>query len=226
MVTVDVDENKMRFYLNGEESDSRFGHGSQSPLPFESPLKKYGGNPYYVGVGDPRQEDEIYFAGDIGQIVMWDKALSDEDISKYYTSDYPTPTNTKLYYDFTRVEDDIVFDGSGNNNHGIIKGGYIEKEPISSIPNTTLPYRNRPGRFFSQDHKRNDMVGGRGVHQKDTSINERRFVEEVQGGIINTDDDGLSDLNYSVIRTEKLFETDHEIIDFKCEGNIPDHVEF
>ena len=70
------------------------------------------------------------------------------------------------------------------------------------------------------------MVGGRWVHQKDTSINERRFVEEVQGGIINTDDDGLSDLNYSVIRTEKLFETDHEIIDFKCEGNIPDHVEF
>ena len=226
MVTVDVDENKMRFYLNGEESDSRFGHGSQSPLPFESPLKKYGGNPYYVGVGDPRQEDEIYFAGDIGQIVMWDKALSDEDISKYYTSDYPTPTNTKLYYDFTRVEDDIVFDGSGNNNHGIIKGGYVEKEPISSIPNTTLPYRNRPGRFFSQDHKRNDMVGGRWVHQKDTSINERRFVEEVQGGIINTDDDGLSDLNYSVVRTEKLFETDHEIIDFKCEGDIPDHVEF
>ena len=39
MVTVDVELNQIRFYLNGEESDSRFGHGSQSPLPFESPLK-------------------------------------------------------------------------------------------------------------------------------------------------------------------------------------------
>ena len=57
MVTVDVDNNEIRFYINGEESDSRFGHGSQSPLPFESPLKKYGGNPFYIGVGDPRQED-------------------------------------------------------------------------------------------------------------------------------------------------------------------------
>ena len=41
MVTVDVDKNEMRFYLNGRESDSRFGHGSQSPLGFQSPLKRY-----------------------------------------------------------------------------------------------------------------------------------------------------------------------------------------
>ena len=40
------------------------------------------------------------------------------------------------------------------------------------------------------------MVGGKWVHQKDTSINERRFVEDVQGGLINTDEDGLTDLNY------------------------------
>jgi len=226
MVTVNTDKNEMRFYLNGEESDSRFGHGSQSPLPFTSPLKKYGGNPYYVGVGDPRQEDEIYFAGDIGQIVMWDTALTEKEINEYYSTDYPTPQNTKLYYDFSRVENDIVFDNSGFDNHGLIKGGYIETESIESIPNTTLPHRNRPGRFFSQEHKRNDMVGGKWVHQKDTSINEKRFVEEVQGGIINTDDDGLSDLNYSVVNTEKLFGTRHEIIDFRCECDIPDHVEY
>ena len=108
MVTVNVDEGKLRFYLNGEESDSRFGHGSQSPLPFQSPLKKYGGNPYYIGVGDPRQEDELYFAGDIGQVVMWDKSLNDDEIKKYYSTDYPNPQNTKLYYDFSRVENDIL----------------------------------------------------------------------------------------------------------------------
>jgi len=226
MVTVNTDNNEMRFYLNGEESDSRFGHGSQSPLPFDSPLKKYGGNPYYVGVGDPRQEDEIYFAGDIGQIVMWDTALTEKEIHEYYSTDYPTPQNTKLYYDFSRVENDIVFDSSGFDNHGVIKGGHIETESIESIPNTTLPHRNRAGRFFSQDHKRNDMVGGKWVHQKDTSINERRFVEEVQGGIINTDEDGLSDLNYSVTNREYLFDTKHEIIDFRCECEIPDHVEY
>jgi len=69
-------------------------------------------------------------------------------------------------------------------------------------------------------------VGGKWVHQKDTSINELRFVNEVQGGIINTDEDGLSDLNYSVVKKEQLFGTRHEIIDFKCEQDIPIHVEF
>jgi len=69
-------------------------------------------------------------------------------------------------------------------------------------------------------------VGGKWVHQKDTSINELRFVNEVQGGIINTDDDGLSDLNYSIVKKEYLFNTKHEIIDFRCEQDIPSHVEY
>ena len=61
MITPNTETKELRFYLNGEESDSRFGHGSQSPLGFQTPLKKYGGNPYYIGVGDPRQEDENIF---------------------------------------------------------------------------------------------------------------------------------------------------------------------
>ena len=119
-----------------------------------------------------------------------------------------------------------MYDFSGNGNHGILNGCSVGLETVGKIQHTTLPYRNRPGRFFSQEHKRNDMVGGRWVHQKDTSINERRFVEEVQGGIVNTDEDGLTDLNYSVVKREKLFGTEHEIIDFKCEQDIPSHVEF
>ena len=226
MVTVNVDTQEIRFYLNGEESDSRFGHGSQSPLEFQTPLKRYGGNPYYIGVGDPRQEDQVYFSGDIGQICMWDKCLNDDEIKEFYSTDYPTPLNTKLYYDFSNVENNIVYDKSGFNNNGFLEGCFVDKENLNKISNTILPFRNRPGRFFSQDHKRNDMVGGKWVHQHDTSINERRFVEEVQGGIINTDDDGLSDLNYSVVKKEKLFDTHHEIIDFRCECDIPNHVEY
>jgi len=229
MVTVDVDRGELRFFLNGEESDSRFGHGSESPLGFESPLKKYGGNPFYVGVGDPRKDEGGgYFAGDIAQVCLFDKALNSQEIEEYYESDYPDVLNfaPKLYYDFSNVKDDIVYDISGHGNHGILNGGYVESEQINNIPNTTLPYRTRPGKFFSQAHKRNDMIGGKWVHQKDTSINERRFVEEVQGGIIDTDEDGLTDLNYSVVKKEKLFGTEHEIIDFKCNQDIPNHVEF
>jgi len=177
-------------------------------------------------VGDPNKEESNFFAGDIAQVCLFDRAFSDDEINQYYKTDYPFAINSKLHYDFSKVENDIVYDMSGNGNHGLLRGGYIESESIGKIPNTTLPYRTRPGRFFSQAHKRNDMVGGKWVHQKDTSINERRFVEEVQGGMINTDDDGLTDLNYSVVGRKTLFGTKHEMIDFKCEQDIPSHVEF
>ena len=226
MVTVNVDKKEIRFYLNGEESDSRFGHGSQSPLGFQTPLKKYGGNPYYIGVGDPRQENQVFFSGDISQVCMWDKCLSDDEIKEFYSTDYPRPINTKLYYDFSVITDGTIYDKSGNGNNGFLNGCEISSEELQKIPNTILPHRNRPGRFFSQHHERNDMVGGKWVHQKDTSINELRFVNEVQGGIINTDDDGLSDLNYSIVKKEYLFNTKHEIIDFRCEQDIPSHVEY
>jgi hypothetical protein len=229
MVTVDVDGGEMRFYLNGEESDSRFGHGSESPLKFQSPLKRYGGNPFYIGVGNPKTDNNTdFFAGDIAQVSIFDRSFGEDEIKDYYKTDYPNSlgNDPKLYYDFSKSKDGIVYDLSGNGNHGIMSGGYTRSESIDKIPNTTLPYRNRPGRYKSLSHPRNDIVGNRFVHQKDTSVNEKRFVEEVQGGLINTDEDGLTDLNYSIVKIEKLFGTEHEIIDFKCEQDIPDHVEF
>ena len=128
------------------------------------------------------------------------------NLKEYYKTDCPSPQTTKifyenrpfLYYDFSKVKENIVYDLSGNGNHGILNGCSTGLEPISKIQHTILPYRNRPGRFFSQEHKRNDMVGGKWVHQKDTSVNEKRFVEEVQGGLIDTDEDGLTDLNYTI----------------------------
>jgi hypothetical protein len=68
------------------------------------------------------------------------------------------------------------------------------------------------------------MVGGKWVHQKDTSVNERRFVEDVQGGIISIDEDGLTDLNYTIVKKDYLFNTKHLMIDFHCEQEIPSHV--
>ena len=224
MVTVNVESNELRFFLNGQESDSRFGHGSQSPLEFSSPLKRYGGNPYYIGVGDPRQEDDTFFAGDIGQVVIWDKALNEDEIKDYYSVDYPTPKDSVLYYDFSDVRDDVVYDMSGNQNHGYLDGCSIEEEVVGKISNTILPFRNRPGRFFSQDHKRNDMVGGKWVHQNDTSKNEWRFVHEVQGGMINTDEDGLSNLKYRVRKRDRLFNTKHEMIDFEITSKVPKRI--
>ena len=72
----------------------------------------------------------------------------------------------------------------------------------------------------------NDIVNTKFVHQKDTSINEQRFINEVLTGLIDVDKDGITDLNYNIVKRGYLFNTEHEIIDFRCEQDIPSHVEY
>ena len=38
-LSVDVENNKIHFYLNGKESDDGYGHGTHSPQPFDGKLK-------------------------------------------------------------------------------------------------------------------------------------------------------------------------------------------
>ena len=45
-LSVDVENNKIHFYLNGNESDARHGHGTHSPLSFDGKLKRYGSVPF------------------------------------------------------------------------------------------------------------------------------------------------------------------------------------
>ena len=210
----------LTLYVNGKKVEEQY---------YEGELVNYLNKPYYIGVGNPNTDNKTdFFAGDIAQVSIFDKSFGEDEIKDYYKTDYPNSlgNDPKLYYDFSKSKDGIVYDLSGNGNHGIMSGGYMRSEPVDKIPNTTLPHRNRPGRYKSLSHPRNDIVGNRFVHQKDTSVNEKRFVEEIQGGLINTDEDGLTDLNYSVVGKRTLFGTKHEMIDFRCEQEIPSHVEF
>ena len=38
-LSIDTENNKIHFYLNGTESDARHGHGTHSPLSFDGKLK-------------------------------------------------------------------------------------------------------------------------------------------------------------------------------------------
>ena len=56
-------------------------------------------------------------------------------------------------------------------------------------------------------------------------------AKELQSGyeivmLIDVDKDGITDLNYNVVKREYLYNTEHEIINFRCEQGIPSHVEF
>ena len=48
-LSVDVENNKIHFYLNGKESDAKHDHGTHSPQPFDGKLKDMVHPPYFIG---------------------------------------------------------------------------------------------------------------------------------------------------------------------------------
>jgi hypothetical protein len=179
-------------------------------MKISTPLKKYGRMPYYIGVNHPHR-DPVFFDGQIALLRIYDRVLSNKEITNMHSLEY-------------FENDDSVFDIKRDT--GLCRFDGVESDNIEfpTIKMNNLPHR-RSGRYSSLFHDRNDIVDTKFVHQKDTSINEKRFINEVQAGLINTDDDGLSDLQYEITKRENLFGTKHEFISFKCTGKIPSHVE-
>ena len=70
-LSVDAENNKIHFYLNGKESDARHGHGTHSPQSYEGNLKRYGSTPFTIGNTTSVSENEpnSYFKGDISKIM-------------------------------------------------------------------------------------------------------------------------------------------------------------
>ena len=80
--------------------------------------------------------------------------MNEDEIKDYYSVDYPTPKDSVLYYDFSDVRDDVVYDMSGNQNHGYLDGCSIEEEVVGKISNTILPFRNRLEILFSRPQEK------------------------------------------------------------------------
>ena len=126
-ITLVVDGNDIHFYMNGKESDARWGTGTPSPQSFEGMLKRYGNVDYYLGTTTSVNDDDIskWFKGDIADVKMWDRALTSYEVSEL--SNNPTNDGLVLHYDF---KDGVVVDKTGNDNNGISYNCEINSEEI------------------------------------------------------------------------------------------------
>jgi len=202
-ITLVVDDNKIHFYMNGRESDARWGTGTHSPLEFEGRLKSYGMNPWYIGTTTSVSDDDIskWFKGDIADLKIWDKALSKEEVENL--SNNPTQENLVLHYDFS---DGTASDMSGNENHGIVNNCIVNKGDIE-IPHTVIPHR-KPGRMTCLPHKDEGLVNIGGVDKwakgETTARNERRYVLQMQQGEWDYKNDGINSLEYELVSVEEI----------------------
>jgi hypothetical protein len=202
-VTLVVDDNKIHFYMNGRESDARWGTGTHSPLEFEGRLKSYGMNPWYIGTTTSVSNDDIskWFKGDISDLKIWDKALSKEEVENL--SNDPTHENLVLHYDFS---DGTASDMSGNENHGIVNNCIVNRGDIK-IPFTIVPHRV-PGRMTCLPHPDEGLIKVGGVDKwakgETTARNERRYVLQMQQGEWDYKNDGINSLKYELVSVEEI----------------------
>ena len=89
-MVVDTGSNNMHFYLNGRESSARNGTGTSSPITFNSPLKHYGSEPYYIGRTPSvlGYEPNAFFKGKVSDIKFWNRALTASEINYLYSNEF------------------------------------------------------------------------------------------------------------------------------------------
>jgi hypothetical protein len=200
-MAVDTENQKIHFYLNGKESDARLGTGTQSPLYFTEPLKRYGMEHFYVGYS--KSPNETFFKGGIAQIQMWDRCLTADEIKNIHKE---TPEENLILDIFTM-----------NLDFGEMENIEFTKEKIE-IPHTILPYR-RNGKFKCLPHQTEGLINQGGIDKwakgETTARNERRYILEMQQGKLDYKNDGINNMNYNYINTDIIFDK-HKLINVTC----------
>lgn len=202
-VTLVVDDNKVHFYMNGKESDARWGTGTHSPQEFEGMLKRYGNVNYYLGTTPSVSEDDIsrWFKGDIADVKMWNRALTSEEVKDLGTD--PTEDGLVLHYDFKGGSTE---DRSENGNDGVSYNCELNTGEIK-IPHTIVPHRV-PGRMTCLPHEDEGLIKVGGVDKwakgETTARNEKRFVHQMQQGKWDYKTDGINSLKYELVSIEEI----------------------
>ena len=204
LVTVKVDARKkqIRLQINGEDSDARHGTGTESPLEYFAPLKRYGGSNVFLGRGNPGNPNHKPFKGSLALF----KIKNDKN-------------EVILDYDFEIVHDHgdghkIVIDSSGYDNYGVMYGCTMGEEVIDKIPFTVVPHR-RFSRFKCLPHEDEGIVDGK--FAKDTTQeNEKLYRLKMQENKIDIDNDeyGLKNMKYEIDSIEDIYEN-HKMINVR-----------
>ncbi len=121
-VALVVSPTEVVIYLNGEAYTRITNHVIQ---PFTHPIR----------IGSDQTSSSRYFNGEIDEVCIWDRSLDINEVRllRHLTKDdiIPTDNHLKLYYQFNE-EEGMVYDRSGNNNHGSIHGNSLRV--ISTAP--------------------------------------------------------------------------------------------
>jgi hypothetical protein len=85
-------------------------------------------DPFYSAVGQSAH-DEGYFGGEIDQLRIWNRALTDEELVLLAGRPAPLDYRLRMHWTFDDHDGDTIFDVSGNGYDGTLHGGSLVASP-------------------------------------------------------------------------------------------------
>jgi hypothetical protein len=144
---------------------------------------------FYLGSSTPIGSDKKLFKGFIDSFVVYDRALSEEEVVSISEGNI-VKNNIHLHYDANCIKDYRLTDLSGNENHGKIYNCPIVDLDLKEYTEVTIPVR-RKSLFKSLPHDENGFYRNR-WKDDNTRWNQLRYYNEV---LLNKEllfNDGLS----------------------------------
>jgi hypothetical protein len=193
-ITVNDDDKIVRFYLNGEEIDEKNGNGSKSPMGYEGRLRPYPSKHFYLGASPNSNPEEPskFFKGDIAKFHIWDRVLTEDEVKNLHNN--LPKDGLKVNLNFNNIEVNKV------DTHLFHLDWLVED---IEIPTNILPHRKN-GRFECLPHKDEGLIDGEWAKGETTARNEKRYIMEMQKGIVNYKEDGFNTIKYELVDIQNI----------------------
>jgi hypothetical protein len=178
---------EMSLYINDELINNQNGIKQNTPFKIDKKLKPYNNlQPFIIGFCS---HVNTFFKGKIAEIRIYNKSINDVD-EALRGSD-----GLLLHVDFKKGVVENV------NKQECEFNVSISKENINVVENV-IPFR-KEGNFDCIPHTDEGYVKGKWAKGETTARNEKRFVMEMQQGLIKHSEDGLNNI-LNVLNVENI----------------------
>jgi hypothetical protein len=173
---------------------------------------------FYIGcTNDPNTGFKNFFKGYFDQFAVFSNKLEDDEVYEISTSDdisltqnrgkYKSATKLKVCYDSNYIKNYKIVDLSGNENDGEIFNCEIVELDIDEFKEVKIPHR-RKSLFTTLTHETNGFEDNK-WKRSETRWNQLRFHNEVSKNDDLLENDGLSDLNYTLYNKKRKDNISH-----------------
>jgi hypothetical protein len=180
--------NEMYFYVNGNLINNKNDIKESKPYMLDENLRMFKSNtPFLIGYCT---HSRTFYKGKISEVRITNKFIN--DVNEILEND----NDLIFHVDFKNGVVENISNEECEYNTSI-------KKETFEVTDSILPYR-KEGSFECMEHIDEGFVNGKWAKGETTAKNEKRFVTEMQQGLINYKTDGMNNLEYELVNVDKI----------------------